>query len=254
MVSQQSAISRAVATGRLTPGGARESANVGETERLLTLTGGGLLALLGLKEGSLAGLGLAVVGGALVYRGLTGHCSVYGALGVNTAEPHSPQASVAAGHGFKVVQSIAVNRSAEELFRLWRDFEGLPRFMGHLISVETQGDRSHWVAHGPAGTQVEWDAELINEDPGRMIAWRSLEGSAVSTAGSVHFTPLSAGRGTEVMVTLKYDPPAGKLGAWLAWLFGQEPGQQVREDLRRFKQLVEAGEIARAESRPMKRF
>jgi len=151
---------------------------------------------------------------------------------------------VAAGEGVKVVKSITVNRPASELYNAWRNFEGLPRFMRHLVSVTSQGNRSHWVAHGPAGTTVEWDAEIHNEDPNRLIAWRSVEGSQVATAGSVHFNQAPDGRGTEGEGTLKYNPPAGKLGSWLAWAFGEEPGQQIEEDLRRFKQLMEAGQMA----------
>ena len=245
MVSQHTPISRALAHGTVTPGGAQRDVNVNEMERWFSLVGGGLLTAAGLREGGVLGLGLAALGGGLVYRGVTGHCPMYSALEMNTAHPHNPVASVAAGHGFKITQSIAVNRPAEQLYRLWRDLEGLPRFMTHLIAVKSMGKKSHWVARGPVGMQVEWDAEVINDEPGRLLAWRSLEESQVSTAGSVHFTPLSADRGTEVSVTLKYDPPAGKLGAWLAWLFGEEPSVQIREDLRRFKQLIETGEIAR---------
>src|SRR5438093_1363742 len=106
------------------------------------------------------------------------------------------------------------------------------------------------VKRGPAGLKVEWDAEIINEEPNRLIAWRSLEGSQVSTAGSVQFNPAPGGRGTEVVVTLKYDPPGGKLGSWLAWLFGEEPSLQVRDDLRRFKQLAEAEEVPTTQGQP----
>src|SRR5262249_48373258 len=127
---------------------------------------------------------------------------------------------------------------ADALYRRWRDLAGLPRFMEHLVSVTEHGPRSHWVAKAPVGLTVEWDAELVNDQPGRLIAWRSLEGSQVDTAGSVHFNPAPSGRGTEVVVELKYDPPGGRLGSWLAWLFGREPSVQVREDLRRFKQLA----------------
>jgi uncharacterized membrane protein len=116
-----------------------------------------------------------------------------------------------------------------------------------------EGDRSHWVAKGPLGIRVQWDAEIYNENPNEMIAWRSLEGADVDNTGSVHFTPAPPGRGTEVRVVLKYNPPAGKLGAGIAKLFGEDPKQQIRDDLRRFKQLVEAGEITTTEgqtSRP----
>jgi uncharacterized membrane protein len=255
MVSQRTPISRALGTGQLAQGGVlNRGVNVGDSERFLSVAGGGLLAWMGAKQGGLLGAALATLGGSFIYRGLSGHCMCYAAMGVNTAGTHSTQASVAAGHGVKIVQAVAINSSAEDLFNIWRDFENLPRFMSHLIRVKRRGKKWRWVAHGPAGTEVAWEAEIITEDPGRMIGWRSLEGSQVNTAGSVHFTPLPAGRGTEVLVTLKYDPPGGTLGAWLAWLFGQDAAKQIREDLRRFKQLVETGEIARREHRPIPRF
>jgi len=236
-------ISRDVAAGRVRRGGADGGVNVHNLERWLSLAGGGLALLGGVQQRSLL---LTALGGGLMYRALSGHCACYAALGINTAERHSPAASVEAGKGFKVVRAITIDRPPEELYRRWRDFENLPQFMSHLVSVKTDGRRSHWVAHGPAGMKVEWDAEIINEEPNRLIAWRSLEGSQVSTAGSVHFRPAPGGRGTEVVVSLKYDPPGGKLGSWLAWLFGEEPTLQVRDDLRRFKQLVETGAVATA--------
>jgi uncharacterized membrane protein len=250
MVSLQTPIGREVAAGRVRPGGAQGDLNVGSVERMLSLAGGGLLAFLGLRQRTPAGLGLAALGGGLLYRGATGHCPMYATLGVNTSETHGPAASMAAGAGFKVVRAVTINRPAAELYAMWRNLEALPHFMSHLVSVKEDGKRSHWVARGPAGRTVEWDAEIITEEPNRLIGWRSLEGSDVSTAGSVHFDPAPGGRGTEVRVTLKYDPPAGQLGSWLAWLFGREPGQQVREDLRRFKQLAEAGEVPSTQGQP----
>jgi uncharacterized membrane protein len=198
--------------------------------------------VLGISRGSLGGLALAAVGGALVYRGLSGHSSIYKALDLNTAQPRGPATSVPAGHGFKLEHSVTINRPAADLYRFWRDFSNLPRCMRHLESVRSEGNRSHWVARGPMGVTVSWDAEIINERPNELIAWRSLEGSTVDTAGSVHFQTLSHDRGTEVRVSLKYDPPAGKAGAWAAWLFGKAPEQEVQEDLRRFKAFMETGE------------
>lgn len=243
-------IKREIATGRLRRGTAQGAVNVGDVERWFSTVGGGALAAYGLSRGSLGGVMLAALGGSLVCRGLTGHCSAYQALGVNTAERHGRTAAVAAGRGVRVERAVTINRPAAELFRCWRNFEGLPRFMKHLESVRSEGNRSHWTTHGPAGTTVSWDAEIVNEVPDRLIAWRSLEGSAVSTAGSVRFVEAPGNRGTEVHVELKYDPPAGRLGSWLAWLFGEEPGQQVQEDLRRFKQLIEAGEIPTVAGQP----
>ena len=146
--------------------------------------------------------------------------------------------------GTRVRKSITVNRSADEVYDFWRNFENLPRFMQHLESVQMTSDRrSHWKAKAPAGSTVEWDAELTEDRPNELIAWRSVEGADVPNAGVVRFVPAAGGRGTEIHVDLRYDPPAGKLGALFAKLFGEEPSQQVDGDLRRFKQVLEIGEV-----------
>ena len=229
--------------------------NVGEPERWASAIGGGALALYGLTRGTIGGVALALAGGALLYRGVSGHCNVYEAMGVSSAEEgggwRNPVVSVRGGSGVKVEKSVTINRSPEELYRYWRNFENLPRIMSHLESVHVTGEgRSHWVAKGPAGTTVEWDAEVYNEKENELIAWRSLEGADVDNAGSVHFTPAPGGRGTEVRVVLKYDPPAGKVGAAVAKLLGEEPSGQVQEDLRRFKQFMETGETPTTEGQP----
>jgi uncharacterized membrane protein len=224
------------------------SINVGEIERWASVAAGGGLALLGLSRRSLSGGVLALFGGALVYRGITGHCDVYQKLGVNTASKHSPALGVRAQHGFKVERSLTINRSPDELFRYWRKLENLPHIMDHLISVrELGGNRSHWVAKGLLGSTVEWDAEIHNEREGELIAWRSLPGAQVDTAGSVHFEPADNGRGTNLRVSLKYDPPGGKVGATIANLLGDGVAQHLHEDLSHFKQAMEATEEAGAE-------
>jgi uncharacterized membrane protein len=226
--------------------------NVGQTERLISAIGGGALALYGLTRGSLGGVALAVVGGALVQRGVSGHCSVYDAMNVSTSEDSGlrggENVSVAGDRGIKVEKSVTINRPVEELYAFWRNFENLPRFMNHLESVRMTGEKnSHWVAKAPAGMSVEWDAEIYNERRNELIAWRTLEGADVNSAGSVHFEPATDDRGTVVRVVLKYDPPGGKIGASVAKLFGESPEQQIDEDLRRFKQVMEAGETATTE-------
>ena len=146
--------------------------------------------------------------------------------------------------GPRATNSIVVNKSPEEVYRHWRNFENLPAFMRHLESVsETGAGRSHWVAKAPAGGAVEWDALITEDRPGELIAWRSLEGADVYNAGSVSFEPAPGGRGTIVKVRIDYDPPAGVVGSAVAWLFGEEPSQQVQSDLRRFKQILETGEV-----------
>lgn len=245
MTTRETALTRSENTARAKEG----DKNVGEIERYASAIGGGALALYGLSRGSLAGVTLALVGGALVYRGVTGHCNVYEAMDVNTAsDDKGSAASVAGNRGIKVEKTVTINRSPEELFKFWRNFENLPRFMDHLESVRTTGDkRSHWVAKAPAGTTVEWDAEVINEKPNELIAWRSLEGADVDNAGSVRFERATGGRGTTVRVTLEYDPPGGVIGAAIAKLFGEAPDQQIQEDLRRLKQVMETGVQATTE-------
>jgi uncharacterized membrane protein len=148
-------------------------------------------------------------------------------------------------------RSLIINRPREELYRLWHDFEQLPTIMSHVISVRVENDRrSHWVAKGPAGSQVEWDAEVIEDRPNEIITWRSLENADVESFGSVRFERATGGRGTLVRIELKYRPPAGKFGAMIAKLFGQSPEKQIAVDLLRFKQRIETGEIARTEGQP----
>jgi uncharacterized membrane protein len=218
--------------------------NVGELERWISLVGGGVLAYAGLRRlSSVLGLGLAAGGVALLERGLSGHCLLYQELGLTTAKPRNPNVRIPASHGVKVEKSVTVNRPQTDVFRFWRNLENLPRFMKHVQSVRSSGEGiSHWEARAPLGRTISWDAELFVERPNEVLSWRSLEGSDVATAGSVHFRPAPGGRGTEVRVVLKYDPPAGKVGATLARLFGEAPEQQIEEDLHRFKQLMEAGE------------
>jgi uncharacterized membrane protein len=226
--------------------------NVGSAERWASLIGGGAMAAIGLVRGGPVGLAAALVGGGLIQRGATGNCMVYSALGVNTAREKDGQpVRIAAGRGQKIVQSITVMRPQDELFRFWRNFENLPEVMTHLKSVCALSDtRSHWVASAPFGKVVEWDAEIYTERHNELIGWRSLAGSQVDTAGSVHFRPAPGDRGTEVTVTLKYDPPAGKVGAAIARLFGQSADTEVKEDLRRFKQIMEAGEAPTIDGQP----
>lgn len=147
-----------------------------------------------------------------------------------------------------VRRSIIVNRPPKELYEAWHNFEKLPRFMNHLIAVRVESaKRSHWVAKGPAGSRVEWDAELSDDRPNELIAWRSLENADVESSGSVRFEQAPGGRGTIVRVEIDYRPPAGRAGAGIAKLLGEAPEKQIAVDLMRFKQMVETGEIARTE-------
>ena len=160
-------------------------------------------------------------------------------------ESLSNQLSVPHNKGFKIEKSIIVHRPVEELYRFWRNFENLPRFMNHLKSVRIiDNTHSHWVVKGPLGKDVEWDAEIINEIPNNTIGWRSVNGADVDNAGSVHFESLASSNGTNVRVVLKYAPPAGAVGVLVAAIFGENPEQQLNDDLNRFKQVMETGQVS----------
>jgi uncharacterized membrane protein len=230
----------------------RQLVNVGRTERLLSMAAGGALAVYGWRRRQTPGGTAALAAAALLYRGATGHCDVYQALGVNRANGHGAgtiadrgsdtRRQLGGSRGINVEESVTINKPIAEVYRFWRNFENLPQFMQHLESVAArEAGVSHWVAKGPAGMRVEWDARIINEVDNKLIGWQSLDGSMVSTAGSVNFDEIE--HGTRVRVRLQYNPPGGKIGAAVAWLFGEEPTIQIREDLRRFKALLEAGEI-----------
>jgi uncharacterized membrane protein len=229
----------------------QSNVNLNDTERWVSNLAGGGLAVWGLKQGGWKGCALAMLGGGLIYRGLKGHCQLYQVLGINTANGKGRAASVKHGEGIRIEKSVTINQSPEELYRFWRNFENLPRFMNHLESVRVlDNDLSHWVVKAPAGMNVEWDAQIINEKENEMIAWRSLEGATIPNAGSVHFKAAPEGRGTILKVEINYDAPGGSVTAAIARLFGEEPGQQVQEDLRRLKQILETGEAAVAEAQP----
>jgi len=232
--------------------------NVGQSERIVSAIAGGLLAMYGVERRDWGGALLALAGGALVQRGVSGHCEVYQSLGMSTADggahsllekKHGDAAVLDASKAIKVERTVTIDLPVEELYRFWRNFENLPRIMDHLESVTVLDDRrSHWKAKAPAGQSVEWDAEIIREEADRLISWRSVNEATVPNAGSVAFRPAPADRGTEVKVTLEYQPPAGQIGRLVAKLFGEEPDVQVREDLRRFKSMMEAGEIPNSRS------
>lgn len=185
--------------------------------RPLKDTDSGLLAL---------GVALVAVGG-------------YAAYTLTRREPTPNEKRV------RVEKHVTVNRPAADLYGYWRKLGNLPQVMSHLESVEELDDtRSHWVAKAPAGRTVEWDAEIVQDIENERISWKALEGSDIENAGSVAFTELPHGRGTELAIVLAYEPPLGKVGATLARLLGEEPHKQLQDDLRRFKQLMETGEIA----------
>jgi uncharacterized membrane protein len=218
--------------------------SVVDAENWLALGTGALLLIVGASRRSVGGACLAASSMPLLYRGITGRWPTV----VNGhVKPDSTRAALGGERGIHVRESVRLEKPVADVYRFWRCLENLPRFMTHLDRVtETPDGKSHWVARGPAGLAVEWDAAIINEVENQVIGWRSLPGSDVVTAGSVNFGRARHGRSTHVSVHLQYAPPGGKAGVLIASLFGREPSQTIREDLRHFKQLLEAGEIPRA--------
>jgi uncharacterized membrane protein len=216
--------------------------NVGAIERKVSLAAGSILALLGIARRDLPGLLIAGVGGGLLYRGATGHCHTYEAIGIDTASEEDKRHET---RGIHVVHTCLICKSPQELYERWRKLENLPGIMTHLESVQVLDDRrSHWTASAPAiaGGKVEWDAEIVDDVPDERIVWRSLPGSYIQNRGSVEFVKMPGDRGTAIRVELDYQPPAGMIGNWIAKLFGEAPDQQIREDLRTFKRVMEVGE------------
>ncbi len=197
------------------------------------MAAGAIVGLQGLSRMSLPGLLQAAIGGYLVYRGSTGQCAVYQSLGLDTyhTDGRAPADEITE-KGVHVEQSMLIQKSAEELYAFWRNFENLPRIMTHVESVKRTDDRrSHWVAkvNKPVGTRVEWDAETTADEPNTRIGWRSVPGSQVETLGEVRFEKAPGDRGTYVHASMSYVPPGGKLGHLLAWIFDETPQAKMRE-------------------------
>lgn len=217
--------------------------NVGRNERNASMASGAALALSGLsriRNGRvLPGLALLTLGGMFFYRGKTGHCSMYQQFGISTAG--------SADTGVEIEKTVTVNKPPREVYNFWRRLENMPRFMRHLESVQVTGERtSHWRAKAPVGITIEWDAELTEDSPDR-IGWRALENAEIPNEGTVEFHEAPAGKGTEVKVHIRYSPPGGTVAKATAKMMNAITAQQVEEDLKRFKQILETGETATAE-------
>jgi len=209
-------------------------------ERWASIIGGGALIGFALSKRTPAMSVLAALGADLVYFGVNGHSLLCSKLFARNGGSRGASASIGYKEGIRVDNSIVIEQPRERVYAFWRKLENLPRVMRHLQKVtDIGGDRSHWVAQGPGGKMVEWDAEIINDEPNELIGWRSLPGSEISSAGSVHFNSARGGSGTRLTVELQYDPPGGVVGATVAKLLGADPADQIPEDLKRFKQWIE---------------
>jgi uncharacterized membrane protein len=195
----------------------------------------------GLSRRSLPGVALAAAAAPLAYRSMTG-----GWPGLSDGMDDT-RVALAGDRGIHVREAVRLEVPLETVYAFWRRLDNLPRFMSHVREVrDLGGGLSHWVAEGPADVPVEWDAEIINDVPNEVIGWRSLAGSDIATAGSVHFSTVRQGRSTQVSVNLQYAAPGGAAARLLAFVLGRDPAHMIREDLRRVKQLLESGEVPRA--------
>lgn len=216
--------------------------NITTTERAISVAVGSLLAVYGLQRRSLPGLLIGGAGGLLVTRGITGHSRTYERIGIENLGP------------VEIEKSLTINRTPEEVYEFWRKLENLPQFMRHIESVTPLGnDRFHWVARPAvpgALPVVEWDSQITEQVPSDVLAWRSLPGSRIETHGRVLFKAAPGGRGTEVHVTMGYTAPAGHS---LAHLMAPLSARMLKEEIRRVKQVLEAGEIPVIEGQPSAR-
>jgi len=228
--------------------------NVDQGERVASGVLGGTLVLLGLRRGTLAGAVAAIAGGGLLYRAATGHCSLYQAIGRNTAAGNEASEAGAPEDSAEVVRAITIHKSAEELERLWREPESLSRILGFFAAVSPAGDgRTHWKVQGPFGKAFEWETRDASDGTGKGLCWQSVEGAAIRTEGSLTFKPAPANRGTEATLHVRFDPPGGALGQSAAKLLGIVPRMIAEKALRRLKSLAETGEIPTTEHQPAAR-
>jgi uncharacterized membrane protein len=225
---------------------AERTGNLGDPERLALTIAGGALLVFGLSRVSLRGVLLVAIGSALGYRGITGRSLLYDGLGIDLGGGQGWRAiaSRKVGNlGVKIDESIVVNAPPQRVYGIWRNLENLPRLLSNVERVEIlDRTRSRWTVKGPAGTPISWDAELINDKPGEIIAWRTIDSSLVNHAGSVGFEPVA--QGTRVDVSLQYDPPGGRFGHAVASLVSADAGAQTARDLEEFKRAVEDGRLA----------
>ncbi|WP_106477257.1 SRPBCC family protein [Phytohalomonas tamaricis] len=217
--------------------------NVKGLERAASIAGGAMCVTQGFRKGGFVGLLHLVVGGLMIQRGASGHCS---AKQMITPNPYEKQ--VAREHHWKTAKaissSITINKPKEELYRFWRDFTNLPSFMTHIARIDVFGDQhSHWVATDASGSSVEWDATVTEERPNEYIAWASDDNAQIRNSGWVSFRDAPNGLGTEVQTLMAYEPPGGQVGHVVAKLLQKDPGTLARNDLRRLKQLMEIGEL-----------
>jgi uncharacterized membrane protein len=215
---------------------------VGQIERIASTIAGGAIAAYGIRRRNPAGLALALLGGTVLFRGATGHCPVYSALGASTAP---------ADEDIHLEDAVIINQPRAVLFAFWRELPNLAQFIPGVESVTPVGDTQiHWVAAGPSGRRISWDSAIIAEKKNALLTWRTLPESSLKHTASVRFVTLPHNRGTEVRMSIEYTAPGGRIPGSLARIFSKAPEQILHETLRRFRQIAESGEVATTEGQP----
>lgn len=205
--------------------------NVGDVERVVSGLAGGALVVWGLRRRSLAGLIVAAAGGEMIRRGISGHCAVYEWLGRNAAQSGP----------IEIESAVTIDRPATELHRAWCNPDTLSRVMGDFADVHSVGEkRWHWNAHGPADKGLEWESEITEENEGRLLRWRSVGDAAIPNDGEVRFHEAPQGLGTEVRLSMRFDPPGGALGRAAVKMLGPTPQRFASRALHRFRNIVES--------------
>jgi len=216
----------------------QQGTGMGSAYQMAPLVVGGLMAALGLRRGGWLGYGIALAGLGVMQQSFSGKPDLYEWAGYGDRVDHDSRAVTAA-------HTMTISRPREEIYKYFRDFSNLAKFMKHVDRIDIiDNDHSHWVVLAPGGLKVSWQAEITDDQPNRRVAWRSMDGADVPNWGHVEFREAPAGRGTEMHVVIRYEPPGGMLGRAIARALGREPQVQLREDLERFKRIMETGEGA----------
>jgi uncharacterized membrane protein len=228
--------------------------NVNQLERGASALLGGALLIFSLKRRSPAGAVLTLAAGELLYRGISGHCHLYQILGLSTTDGRQWQEAGAPADAMQVERSITIGKPADQLYRIWREPGNLSQIMGHFAEVTAVSENHmHWLVRGPLGQSRQWDVQVVEDHPGELLHWESLEGAELPNEGTVRFHPAPSDWGTEVTLRLRFRVPGGAIGAAAVKLLPVAPSLLVSKALRRFKSLVETGEIPTTERQPAAR-
>jgi uncharacterized membrane protein len=225
--------------------------NVNQAERALSMLIGSILVASGLKRRSLGGAVMALAGGGLVTRGVTGHSTMYQKLGLHTEGGRKLSKTRPDSEGLEITRAVTIGKPAEDLYRLWRDPQVQSRLLGDYGEVALKdGKHMHWTLHGPMGSRIEWDSDIVEERPNELLGWKTRPGAELPNEGSVQFSPAPGNRGTEVVLRMRFSPPGEVPAGGVMKLLGFIPKQLAYKALWRFKAFAETGEVPSIKLQP----